>query len=83
MVAPGANENGARGLAETIRYALAADAGESGIPAPAASVGWAVFPADGDDYGSLMQAADGRMLRRKRNASTLHISRGQSAAGRP
>jgi diguanylate cyclase (GGDEF)-like protein len=68
VIAPGANENGARSLAETIRIALAADAGESGIPAPVASVGWSVFPADGEDYGTLMQAADGRMLRRKRNA---------------
>jgi diguanylate cyclase (GGDEF)-like protein len=68
-IAPGANENGARRLAEAIRIALAADAGESGVPAPSASVGWAVFPLDGKDYESLMQAADTRMMRLKRNAA--------------
>jgi diguanylate cyclase (GGDEF)-like protein len=69
VIAPGANENGARALAKSIQIALAADAGESGMPAPAASVGWAVFPLDGEDYESLIQAADGRMMRRKRHAA--------------
>lgn len=69
VIAPGANESGARILAEAIQVALAADAEESGRPAPVASVGWAVFPLDGSDYESLMQAADARMLRRKRNSS--------------
>jgi diguanylate cyclase (GGDEF)-like protein len=71
VIAPGANENGARSLAEAIRLALAADAGESGMPAPVASVGWAVFPLDGEDYETLMQAADRRMMRLKRNARRL------------
>jgi diguanylate cyclase (GGDEF)-like protein len=71
VIAPGANENGARTLAEAIQASLAADAGESEVPAPAASVGWAVFPLDGDDYRSLMQAADTRMMRLKRNARRL------------
>jgi diguanylate cyclase (GGDEF)-like protein len=71
VIAPGANENGARSLAEAIQVALAADAGESGMPAPAASVGWAVFPLDGGDYETLMHAADRRMMRRKRNAQRL------------
>ncbi len=71
VIAPGANENSARSLAEAIQLALAADAGESGVPAPAASVGWAVFPVDGEDYRSLMQAADARMMRLKRNARRL------------
>jgi diguanylate cyclase (GGDEF)-like protein len=69
VIAPGANENGARSLAEAIHVALEADAGESGMPAPAASVGWAVFPLDGEDYESLMQAADARMMRLKRTAA--------------
>src|SRR5262249_19887730 len=69
VIAPGANENGARSLAEAIHLALAADAGESGMPAPAASVGWAVFPLDGEDYESLMQAADARMMPLKRTSA--------------
>ncbi|MBS1878540.1 MAG: GGDEF domain-containing protein [Actinobacteria bacterium] len=73
VIAPGANENGARALAEAIRAALGADAGESGMPAPAGSVGWAVFPLDGEDYESLLQVADRRMMRRKRNASRQEI----------
>jgi diguanylate cyclase (GGDEF)-like protein len=71
VIAPGANESGARILAEAIQVALAADAGESGMPAPFASVGWSVFPLDGEGYESLMQAADGRMMRRKRTAQRL------------
>ncbi|HEY2716129.1 MAG TPA: GGDEF domain-containing protein [Solirubrobacterales bacterium] len=71
VIAPGANENGARTLAEAIQASLGADAGESAVPAPAASVGWAVFPLDGEDYGSLMHAADTRMMRLKRNARRL------------
>ncbi|MGD9735507.1 MAG: diguanylate cyclase [Solirubrobacterales bacterium] len=71
VIAPGANESGARILAEAIDVALAADAGESGMPAPRASVGWSVFPLDGEGYGSLMQAADGRMMRRKRTVQRL------------
>ncbi len=71
VIAPGANENGARSLAEAIQIALATDAGESGMPAPLASVGWSVFPLDGEGYESLMQAADGRMMRRKRTAQRL------------
>ena len=71
VIAPGANESGARVLAEGIQVALAADAAESGMPAPRASVGWSVFPLDGDDYESLLQAADGRMMRRKRTVQRL------------
>jgi diguanylate cyclase (GGDEF)-like protein len=71
VIAPGANESGARNLVAALQAALGADAGESGIPAPAASVGWAVFPLDGEDYESLMQAADGRMMRLKRNGRRL------------
>jgi diguanylate cyclase (GGDEF)-like protein len=71
VIAPGANEVGAHALAETIRIALAADAGESGMPAPAASVGWAVYPQDGEDHGSLIRVADKRMLRRKRTTRAV------------
>ncbi len=71
VIAPGANEVGAHALAETIRIALAADAGESGMPAPAASVGWAVFPEDGEDYGSLIRTADKRMLREKQTTRAV------------
>jgi diguanylate cyclase (GGDEF)-like protein len=65
VIASGANETGARALAEGLQIALAADAGESGVPAPAASVGWAVHPLDGEDYGSLVRIADKRMLQQK------------------
>ncbi|HEY1855557.1 MAG TPA: GGDEF domain-containing protein [Solirubrobacterales bacterium] len=71
VIAPGANEIGARTLAEALRIALVADAGESGMPAPAASVGWAVYQLDGEDYETLMQAADRRMMRLKRNSRRL------------
>ncbi len=36
-------------------------------PVPSASIGWAVFPEDGEDFETLLRAADERMLRLKRN----------------
>jgi GGDEF domain-containing protein len=42
------------------------DAGDD-VPAPSASVGWAVFPDDGQDFETLMHSADARMLRIKRS----------------
>ncbi len=65
VIAPGAGEAGARNLAESIRTSLCADTGESSTPSPHASIGWAVYPEDGDDFASLMQVADLRMLRSK------------------
>ena len=37
------------------------------MPSPNASVGLAVFPEDGEDFETLMRAADQRLLRRKSN----------------
>ena len=37
------------------------------FPSPSTSVGWAVFPDDGQDFETLMHSADDRMLRTKRN----------------
>jgi diguanylate cyclase (GGDEF)-like protein len=66
IIAPGAQGEGAAGLAESVRAAVAlGDAGED-VPAPSASVGWAVFPDDGQDFETLMRSADDRMLRIKR-----------------
>ncbi|HWH20339.1 MAG TPA: GGDEF domain-containing protein [Solirubrobacterales bacterium] len=67
IVAPGAHGEGAARLAESVRAAIAlGEAGED-FPTPSASVGWAVFPDDGQDFETLMRSADDRMLRIKRN----------------
>jgi diguanylate cyclase (GGDEF)-like protein len=67
IIAPGAHGGGASGLAESVRAAIVlGDAGDD-IPAPSASVGWAVFPDDGQDFETLMRSADDRMLRSKRS----------------
>ncbi|MDQ2631228.1 MAG: GGDEF domain-containing protein [Actinomycetota bacterium] len=66
VVAPGAHGEGARLMAAAIRDAVGTRYSDSGTPAPSASVGWAIYPEDGEDFESLMRAADERMLRRKR-----------------
>ena len=40
-------------------------------PVPTASIGWAVFPDDGDDFESLLRSADERMLSLKRGNELL------------
>ena len=66
IIAPGARAEGAARLAESVRAAVSlGDAGDD-MPAPSASVGWAVFPEDGRDFETLMRCADDRMLRSKR-----------------
>jgi diguanylate cyclase (GGDEF)-like protein len=65
VIAPGVNEVGARHMAESIETSVCADGGDSETPAPRASIGWSVYPADGDDYSKLIQVADRRMLSRK------------------
>ncbi len=67
IIAPGAHGDGVARLAESIREAVAAGAPAEGLPAPSTSVGWAVFPDDGQDFETLMRSADDRMLRIKRN----------------
>ncbi|HVW47460.1 MAG TPA: GGDEF domain-containing protein [Solirubrobacterales bacterium] len=66
IIAPGAHGEGAERMAESVRDAVAcAEPGED-IPSPRASVGWAVFPDDGQDFETLMRSADERLMRLKR-----------------
>jgi diguanylate cyclase (GGDEF)-like protein len=65
VIAPGAHGEGARRMAEAIRLAVAAGR-DHHLPTPGASVGWAVFPDDGQDFETLMHSADARMLAIKR-----------------
>jgi diguanylate cyclase (GGDEF)-like protein len=67
VIAPGAHGEGARLMGEAIRSAIGTHYSDSGTPAPSASVGWAVFPDDGEDVESLIRAADERMLMSKRS----------------
>ncbi len=67
VIAPGARGEGAAGLADSVRAAIALGAAGEDIPTPTASVGWAVFPDDGQDFETLMRSADERMLRSKRS----------------
>jgi diguanylate cyclase (GGDEF)-like protein len=73
VVAPGAHGEGARLLAEDIRSALAEPASASGTPTPSVSTGWAVFPDDGEDFETLMRAADERLLERKRGGDRFSV----------
>jgi diguanylate cyclase (GGDEF)-like protein len=66
VIAPGAHGEGARRMAGSICDAVGAHRPDSGAPVPSASVGWAIFPQDGEDFESLIRAADERMLSRKR-----------------
>lgn len=68
IVAPGAHGDGVRSMAESIRGAVSTHYSDSGTPAPTTSVGWAVYPEDGEDFESLIRAADERMLSRKRGS---------------
>ncbi len=68
VIAPGAHGEGAAGLADAVRAAVAAGVPGAEVPAPSVSVGWAVFPDDGQDFETLMHSADDRMLRIKREA---------------
>jgi GGDEF domain-containing protein len=52
-------------MGEAIRSAISTHYSDSGTPAPSASVGWAVFPEDGEDVEGLIRTADERMLRSK------------------
>lgn len=66
IVAPGAHGEGVARLAESVRAAISAG-DDDDLPRPSTSVGWAVFPDDGQDFETLMRSADDRMLRIKRN----------------
>ncbi|HEY2478367.1 MAG TPA: diguanylate cyclase [Solirubrobacterales bacterium] len=67
IIAPGAHGENAAGLAEAVRTAVGLGDPESELPSPSTSVGWAVFPDDGQDFETLMRSADDRMLRAKRS----------------
>lgn len=71
VVAPGAHGEGARLMADAICAAVSTHYSDTGTPAPSASVGWAIFPEDGEDFETLMRAADERMLSRKRGGERL------------
>ncbi|HYQ77758.1 MAG TPA: GGDEF domain-containing protein [Solirubrobacterales bacterium] len=66
VIAPGARGEGARAMGEAVRSAIGTHYSDSGTPTPSASVGWAVFPEDGEDVAALIRAADRRMLDSKR-----------------
>ncbi|HEV2727327.1 MAG TPA: GGDEF domain-containing protein [Solirubrobacterales bacterium] len=76
VVAPGAHGEGARLMGEAICGAVSTQYSDSGIPAPSASAGWAIFPDDGEDFETLMRVADERMLSRKRGERRLAVSAG-------
>jgi diguanylate cyclase (GGDEF)-like protein len=67
IIAPAAHGDGAAGLAESVRTTVALGDPDGDIPTASASVGWAVFPDDGQDFETLMRSADDRMLRIKRS----------------
>lgn len=75
VIAPGAHGEGARRMAEAIRTAVGVREPGSKAPTPTASIGWAVFPDDGEDFETLMHSADERMLKLKGNGSQLTLDR--------
>jgi diguanylate cyclase (GGDEF)-like protein len=66
IVAPGVHGEAVRNLAESVCDAVGTQYSDARTPSPSASIGWAVFPEDGDDFETLLNAADERMLNRKR-----------------
>ena len=77
VIAPGAQGEGAQRMAEAIGTAVGLPESDRRGPVPTASVGWAVFPDDGTDFETLMQAADGRMMRLKGNGARSVGERGR------
>jgi diguanylate cyclase (GGDEF)-like protein len=69
VIAPGSHGEGAQRMAEAIRSAVALGGSGSAAPTPKASIGWAVFPEDGEDFESLMRCADERLLSLKGNGN--------------
>ncbi|MEZ5076470.1 MAG: GGDEF domain-containing protein [Solirubrobacterales bacterium] len=82
VIAPGAHGEGARRMAESIRTGVGMVEPGGGIPVPSASIGWAVFPEDGDDYESLMRCADRRMLELKVRGRAGQLSRAAAPRSR-
>jgi diguanylate cyclase (GGDEF)-like protein len=75
VIAPGAHGEGARRLAQAISTAVGIQEPGSETPTPSASVGWAIFPDDGEDFETLMQCADQRLMRLKGNGSRVALER--------
>lgn len=75
VIAPEAHGDGVRRMAESIRAAISLREPGSRVPAPTASIGWAVFPEDGQDFETLMHSADERMLRLKHAEGGLALRR--------
>jgi diguanylate cyclase (GGDEF)-like protein len=75
IVAPAAHGDDTAALAEAVRTAVALGDPDDELPAPSTSVGWAVFPDDGQDFETLMRSADDRMLRRKRSDPRREVPR--------
>lgn len=73
VIAPGARGENAQGMAEAIRTAVSAHEPGKG-PTPTASIGWAVFPEDGEDFATLMHCADQRMMKLKASRQTEIVS---------
>jgi diguanylate cyclase (GGDEF)-like protein len=71
VIAPGAHGEGARRMAEAIGTAVSRREPGAETPQPSASFGWAVFPEDGEDFETLLRAADERLLEVKRQGSTV------------
>ncbi len=76
VIAPGAKGEGAQRMAEAIGTAVSLPESDRRGPVPSASVGWAVFPEDGTDFETLMQAADARMMTLKGNGRQPRNGRG-------
>jgi diguanylate cyclase (GGDEF)-like protein len=75
VIAPGAHGEGARRMAEAICAAVSRREDDAKGPTPSASAGWAVFPDDGEDFETLMQCADQRLLTLKGNGSGPALGR--------
>jgi diguanylate cyclase (GGDEF)-like protein len=75
VIAPGAQGEGAQRMAEAISTAVGLRESDRPGPVPSASVGWAVFPADGTDFETLLRVADERMLTLKSNGKQPALGR--------
>ncbi|MEA2418265.1 MAG: hypothetical protein QOE60_471 [Thermoleophilaceae bacterium] len=71
VVAPGAEEAGARRLVEALRVRIDAAAMPEGIGEVGVTFAWAVSPSDALDGDSLLSRADERLLANKRAAKQL------------
>jgi diguanylate cyclase (GGDEF)-like protein len=81
VIAPGAHGEGVRRMADSISNAVGIRAPGAKGPTPSASIGWAVFPGDGEDYETLIRTADERMLRLKQNGSPFALGRQRQQVG--